>query len=163
VPVQLTDHFTLEELVASNTARAKGIDNTPGPDELVNLYRLALVLEVVRVRVFGGRGLGLNSGFRNLELNDAVGGSRHSYHMRGCAADFDPPPGMSHDLCQHSIEASDAVFDLVLEEGTVKPESEGGSRWIHLQIPLRGQPARRLVKDATVDRLGGRITRVSSG
>ena len=161
---KLTEHFTLEEMIASDTARREGIDNEPGPNEIVNLYRLALALEVVRENVFGGRPLVLSSGFRNPELNVAVGGSEGSYHIDACAGDFDPPHGMSHDEVQQKIANDGAIaFDLVMEERTVKPESEGGSVWIHFQIPRRGKPARRAVLDATVDRLGGTIVRIAPG
>lgn len=47
--MQLTQHFTLEELTQSVTARNRSIDNTPNKSELANLRLLAeSVLEPLR-------------------------------------------------------------------------------------------------------------------
>jgi len=160
--MQLSEHFTLYELVRSPTAERLGIENTPNLDVVANLTRLAVELE--KVRAITGQPLRINSGYRCPALNEAVGGHPASRHLKGCAADFDPPPGWTHDQFQHAIAEDPTIaFDLVLEEGTVKPESEGGSRWIHFQIAYLGETPRRHVKDATVDRLGGTITRVERG
>ena len=44
--VQLSPHFRLSELLASNTARAKGLDNDPSAEVLANLKNLCVnVLE----------------------------------------------------------------------------------------------------------------------
>jgi hypothetical protein len=160
--VRLSPHFTLRELLASPTADRLGITNAPGLEIVANLGRLADALE--QVRALTGQPLRINSGYRCPELNAAVGGSPNSYHMRGLAADFDPPPGWTHDALQQAIAADpDIPFDLVLEEGTAKPEAQGGSRWIHLQIAPLGVAPRRRVRDAEVDRLGGTILRVVAG
>ena len=47
--MQLTPHFTLEELTASETAERNGWDNSPNDTELANLTRLADFLEQVKV------------------------------------------------------------------------------------------------------------------
>lgn len=162
-PLQLSKHFTLAELTRSATAARLGIENTPPEDVVLNLQRLAVELE--KVRVLCGGPLWIHSGYRSPSLNAAVGGSPTSYHLSGCAADFDPPAGMTHDALQHMIAAQGTLiaFDLVMEEGTAKPESEGGSRWIHFQIPKTDAPPRYRVLDALVDKLGGTITRVMPG
>ena len=47
--MQLTKHFTLEELTFSDAAMRHGIDNTPNDEIVENLKRLcALILEPVR-------------------------------------------------------------------------------------------------------------------
>ena len=38
--MNLSEHFTLEELTASEVGARKGIDNTPGPQVQQNLVRL---------------------------------------------------------------------------------------------------------------------------
>lgn len=160
--MRLSPHFTLRELVASPTAERLGIANVPTLEVVANLQRLTRELE--KVRALTGQPLRINSGYRSPELNAAVGGHPASAHQEGRAADFDPPAGWTHDALQQAIAADARIlFDLVLEEGTAKPESEGGSRWIHLSIPRLGTVARRAVKDAEVDRLGGQITRVFLG
>lgn len=161
--MKLTEHFSLGELTASATAKAKNIRNNPELHVLGNLQRLAIELEVVRAEL-GGKPLRIHSGYRSPELNKAVGGAPNSYHMQGLAADFDPPAGMTHNEAQQILAASPVLdYDLILEEGTKRPESEGGSRWIHLQIPKAGVKGRRLVRDAEVDKLGGKIVRTEPG
>lgn len=46
--MKLTPHFSLAELTASNTAKARGIDNTPAPEHLDKLTLTAELLERVR-------------------------------------------------------------------------------------------------------------------
>ena len=92
--MNLTPHFTLEELIHSDTAKAKGIDNKPTRTEIANLMRLAQTLEEVR-NVLGGKTIIISSGYRGEELNKAVGGVNDSAHRHGLAADFICPAWLS--------------------------------------------------------------------
>ena len=84
----LTAHFAAAELVVSEMAARRGIDNTPPPDCWNNLGALAtLVLEPARVALGP---LHITSGYRCRRLNEIVGGARDSQHMLGCAADVVP-------------------------------------------------------------------------
>ena len=78
--MQLSPHFSLEELTRSTAARNLSIDNSPNKSELANLRLLAeSVLEPLR-QAFG-KPIVVNSGFRCEALNKAVGGARSSQHM----------------------------------------------------------------------------------
>src|SRR5207249_7874217 len=46
--LMLSEHFSLEELTASEVAARAGIDNTPSAETMRNLLRLAVRLELVR-------------------------------------------------------------------------------------------------------------------
>lgn len=153
----LSPHFTLAEMCASQTAKSRGIDNTPGPAVVMNLERLCVELE--KVRTLTGKPLKIQSGYRCAALNTVVGGQPTSYHMVGCAADFDPPDGWTHDQLQHAIAAQpDIAFDLVLEE-----KARDGAHWLHAQIARPGSEPRHLIKDADLAHQGGAISRVSAG
>jgi zinc D-Ala-D-Ala carboxypeptidase len=121
--VNLTPHFTLEELTASETAERNGWDNSPNDTELANLTRLADFLEQVKV-VLGGKPIMISSGLRTKKVNDAVGSKDTSQHRLGCAADF-RVPGMTPDQVVKAIIASGIGFDQVIREF---------DRWTHISI-----------------------------
>ena len=122
--MNLTPHFTLEELTASETAERNGWDNSPTDAELANLTRLADFLEQVKV-VLDGKAIMISSGLRTKKVNDAVGSKDSSQHRIGCAADF-RVPGMTPDEVVRKIIASGISFDQVIREF---------DRWTHISIP----------------------------
>src|SRR5881396_1727480 len=96
--MNLSDHFTLEQLIASEIATRKGIQNVPTPEQIVNLTELAATLEQVRELVGP---IHINSAFRSLRLNSAIGGSAHSAHLSGYACDFTAPGfGTPKEVCE---------------------------------------------------------------
>lgn len=79
--------FSVEQLSFSRTAKARGINNEPGPVEKAHLTDLILdVLDPVREKL--GLGIQVNSGYRCPALNKAVGGVATSQHLKGQAADI---------------------------------------------------------------------------
>lgn len=81
--------FTWQELVKSNTAIAKGIDNVPtNPAYWSSLQYLAENC-LQPARNFFKVPLIINSGFRSAALNKEVKGSPTSFHSIACAADVD--------------------------------------------------------------------------
>ena len=131
--MQLTQHFSMEELTCSDYAVRNGIDNTPPPDIAANLKTLAEGLEAVR-RALGGRPIHVNSGYRCSALNRAIGGATNSLHMRGLAADILCPQfGSPLDVCR-AIVAAGIVTDQIIHEY---------GHWCHVAFPASGAPARR--------------------
>jgi hypothetical protein len=121
--VNLTPHFTLEELTASETAERNGWDNSPNDTELANLTRLADFLEQVKV-VLSGKPIMISSGLRTKLVNDAVGSKDSSQHRTGCACDF-RVPGMTPDEVVKAIIASGLSYDQLIREF---------DRWTHISI-----------------------------
>lgn len=122
--MNLTPHFTLEELTASETAERNGWDNSPNDQELANLTRLADFLEQVKV-VLNGKPIIISSGLRTKKVNDAVGSKDTSQHRLGCAADF-KVPGVTPDEVVRKIVASGIGYDQIIREY---------DRWIHISVP----------------------------
>jgi hypothetical protein len=122
--MNLTPHFTLDELTASESAERNGWDNSPNDAELENLKRLADFLEQVKV-VLGGKPVMINSAFRSKKVNDSVGSRDTSQHRIGCAADI-RVPGMTPDEVVRKIIASGISYDQVIREF---------DRWTHISIP----------------------------
>lgn len=143
--MNLTPHFTLDELCASETAERNGWDNTPNEAELENLKRLADFLEQVKV-VLGGKPIMINSAFRSKPVNDAVGSKDSSQHRIGCAADI-RVPGMTPDEVVRKIIASGISFDQVIREF---------DRWTHISVPNSVDTAPRR-QALIIDKAGTRV------
>lgn len=125
--MKLSEHFTLEELTRSATAKARGIDNTPTERDKANLKRLAAqVLEPLRK--MAGVPIIVTSGYRCPKLNAAVGGEPTSQHMRGEAADI---------KCADNRMLFAAAMELMLL-GKIKVGQlidEKKYSWLHISLP----------------------------
>ena len=85
--MNLSQNFTLQELIKSDTAIRLGIDNNPNADQIEKLKALCEnVLQPVRDHF--GR-VKVTSGFRTIELCRAIGSSEKSQHAKAEAADFE--------------------------------------------------------------------------
>jgi uncharacterized protein YcbK (DUF882 family) len=142
--MQLSEHFTLEELTRSEVAERKGLDNTPNASEIANLTRLAALLEEVRSLL--NKPIMLNSGFRSKAVNDSVGSKDSSQHRIGCAADI-RVPGMTPKQVVEAIIASDIGYDQIIEEF---------SSWTHISVPntIETKPRKQAL---IIDKAGTRI------
>ena len=109
--MNLTEHFTLEELTATSHRQ---FDNTPNETETANLQKLAEFLEQVKT-LLDGKPIMVNSAFRSKQVNDSVGSKDTSQHRLGYAADF-KVPGMTPDQVVRALVASDLPFDQVIRE-----------------------------------------------
>jgi hypothetical protein len=143
--MNLTPHFTLDELTASEAAERNGWDNTPNEQELDNLKRLAAFLEEVKTAL-GGRPVMVSSGFRCKQVNDSVGSKDTSQHRIGCAVDFRVPQ-LTPDQVVKTIIDSGLPYDQVIREF---------DRWTHLSIP--NTPDAKPRKQALIiDKTGTRL------
>ena len=124
--MNLTPHFTLDEMLKSQTALRRGLDNSPEPKQLENLLTLCeKVLEPIRVH--WAKPVVINSGFRSLLVNRAVGSKDNSQHARGEAADIEIP-GIDKLALYYWI-AEEIDFDqLILEFYSGEPSSG----WVHV-------------------------------
>ena len=128
--MKLTNNFTLEELTKSETALRQNIDNTPTDDIVANLRILAeKVLQPVREHY--GRGVKVNSGYRSMAVNAAVGGvqgAKPSDHTRGMAADIEIPGLPNAELAQW-IQDNLEFTQVILEFYTRGVPDSG---WVHV-------------------------------
>lgn len=120
-------HFTIEELYASQTAKAKGIDNKPNVQQVINLvYLAAFVLEPLRVAM--REPIKIGSGFRSLRLNQAVGGVSNSQHLTGQAADLCIDGDIQKGRKWFDYIRQHLPFDQLIWEKNPKT----GSCWVHV-------------------------------
>ena len=123
--MNLTEHFTLEELCYSEYATRRGIDNRPSDSVLSRLRVLADGLE--RVRAVLGVPINISSGYRCGPLNLAIGGAENSAHVKGNAADFIAPAFGNPREIATIISKSGIKFDQLIQEG----------RWVHISFDER--------------------------
>ena len=132
--MNLSDHFTLREWEASETAARAGIDNRMPPDLYPRSIALCKVIAEPARIVLGP--MHVNSGYRNSALNYAIGGSKDSQHTKGEAVDLIP------------LEPKVTVFDLLLwiykHCDFDQLIWEFGGAWCHASYHLEG-PQRRQV------------------
>ena len=122
----LSDHFSLAEFTKSQTAIRKGIKNDPNDAAIENMRLLCEnILEPVRQHY--DIPFTLNSGFRCLALNEAVGSSSRSQHVTGQAADFEIPTIANKNLAHWIMDNLD--YDQVLLE--FYKEGDPSSGWVH--------------------------------
>jgi hypothetical protein len=130
--MQLTPHFTLEELCFSQEAVRTGLDNTPPPDVVANLLRLAKMLE--KVRALLKKPIHISSGYRSPALNARIGGSPKSAHLDGRAADFICPEFGTPYVVAKKIAAARLGYDQMIHEY---------GRWVHIAVPRLNERADR--------------------
>ena len=132
--MNLSRNFTLRELVRSNTATVRGIDNTPGLEEVRALELLARrTLQPLRDAI--GAPLNVSSGYRSEALNEAVGGATRSQHMKGQAADVTAAGLSSLELLQ-VVQAAGIPFDQAITYDDLP----------HLHLSYTDSPRRQVLR-----------------
>lgn len=132
-------YFTMDEFIRSETARQRGIDNTPSEyqknnviemvDNLLDPLREAWAVECNKYKL-GTAAIRVTSGIRSKALNEAVGGSKTSAHYLGYAADLMPCNGKLGHFKRFCIEwLVDKDFDQIISENE---DSTGTPKWIHI-------------------------------
>ena len=143
-------YFTIEEFTRSETAKAKGIDNTPSEWQRNNIIDLVEnLLDDLRedwgiyckMYNLGTGAIRVSSGVRNDALNKAVGGSKTSAHTHGWAADLVP---YNHQMMHFKRFCRDwlknRAFDQMISE---EEDYRGVPRWVHIGYKNRQGNQRR--------------------
>jgi len=121
---KLTEHFTFFELTRTDRADLQELNRRKGLCCMPELKLLAVtVLEPVRAHC--DKPVIIHSGFRCLELNEAIGGSKTSQHMLGQAADFHVEGVSIDDVFAWFWHESSIPFGQLIDE------RRGASRWVH--------------------------------
>lgn len=141
--MKLSKNLWLSEVIKSNTAARKGIDNMPTDEHLENLKYLAEKV-FQPLREHAGCPIYINSGYRSKELNKAVGGSKSSFHCHGCAIDIDNDnKNTSFDNKQifEYIKNNLDFTELIYEFGDDnKPD------WVHVAIKKGREKEKKIIR-----------------
>lgn len=123
-------YFTISELCSSDTARRKGIDNTPSETVKENLT--ALVANILDpLREAWGKPLRVSSGYRCQKLNSAVGGVKNSQHLTGQAADIDTGSKTENKRLFALVQSLKLPFDQLIDEKSFS--------WVHMSYSPRNR------------------------
>jgi len=121
-------NFSAGEFLYSETACEKNIKNEiTDVITLINLSRTADKIQEIRMLL--GLPIKINSGYRCLELNRAVGSKDTSQHLLGQAADFVCPKFGEPLLIARYLKSKGVTVDQLLMEGN----------WIHVSIKESGK------------------------
>lgn len=136
-------YFTLAELLKSDTAKRKGIDNTPTWEVVANLLELTRDF-LDPLRAAWGKPIRVSSGYRCERLNKAVGGSATSVHKKGWAADLQTSGSFAkfRDFVVAWVREKGIKFDQLLLERDRKT----GAQWIHVGLRNNAGQQRGIIK-----------------
>lgn len=125
-------YFTFKELIQSDIAQSRGIDNTPAWENIENMLSLCEhILDPLRAA--WGKPIKINSAFRCQQLNNVIkGASATSVHRVGKAADLWPIGyGAKFDdfanFAVKFLRDNNIKFDQVIIESNSQ-----GQRWLHI-------------------------------
>ena len=111
----ISNHISYKEGVYSTTATRRGIDNVPNDEQLANMELIAeKVFEPLREWVDGP--IKVNSFFRSVDLNKAIGGSSKSQHCKGQAIDIDDTFGVVANSDMYNYIKNNLDFDQLIWE-----------------------------------------------
>ena len=139
--MQLSQNFSLEEFLVSQTAERNGIDMTPPPHIVRNLEQLVVTcMQPLRDNL--GATIYISSGWRPPALNRLIGGSETSAHPDGRACDFRAAGYTPLEVCQMAVDLGLPLDQIIHEFG----------RWSHLGIADAGRR-----QELTAYRKSGRV------
>jgi zinc D-Ala-D-Ala carboxypeptidase len=145
--MKISDHITYAEAIHSNTAKRKGIDNTPNQTQVDAMKLLAeKVFEPLRDWVGGP--IKVNSFFRSVVLNEKIGGVASSQHCKGQAIDIDDVYGYKSNAEMYKWVKENLDFDqMIWEFGTdMQPN------WVHLSYISKEENRNKCLKAYKEDR-----------
>ena len=137
--MRISDHVSYKEAIRSNTAKRRGIDNTPTAMHRVQMMNIANeVFEPLREWVGGP--IKINSFYRSPKLNKAIGGSTKSQHCHGQAMDIDDTFGKKSNAQMYGWIKDNLDFDQMIWEFG----DDDNPDWVHVSYVGEGNRNRCL-------------------
>ena len=137
----ISKHISDKEGVYSITALRLGIDNMPGDYEYSNMQLIAeKVFEPLRNHI--GKPIKINSFYRSVDLNKAIGGSSRSQHCQGRAMDIDDTFGHATNAEMYNWIKENLNFDQMIWEFG----NDDNPAWVHVSYVSEYQNRNRCLK-----------------
>lgn len=139
--MQLSKNLSLSEMIRSESAKRIGISNMPTEEHLANMKKLAInVFQPIRDHF--NIPIHISSGYRSLELNKAIKGSKTSQHCTGEAIDIDMDGTAVSNAQIFNWIKNNLVFDqLIWEFGT-----DSNPDWVHVSYESTGKQRKQILK-----------------
>lgn len=139
--MKLTENFSINEFIISDTAKKLNIDNRPSVEVVGNLK--ALCEHILQpLRNYFKCPIVITSGYRCKALNEAVGGACNSQHLNGQAADFVCPAKSLTEVFKWI--KNNLIFDQLLYERS------GSACWIHISYRNDGKNRKQAIDNYIV-------------
>jgi len=142
----ISKHISYKEATRSLTAIRLGLENKPNEYELSNMIGVAEnIFEPLRKWV--NDPIKVNSFFRSIELNKAIGGSSRSQHCQGRAIDIDDTYGHATNAEMFNWIKENLNFDqMIWEFGT-----DENPDWVHISWVSEDQNRNRCLRAERID------------
>lgn len=161
--MQITEHFTLEELIYSDTAKKLNINNEPPLilhgalkhtcqyllEPLRALLNVKYVGRVINGKIISKVILRITSGYRCEKLNEKVRGAKNSQHVSCEAADieaifiFQDKTKQVLNYMALFADINQFVNDDLLSIDQCIQEKAGDAIWVHVSYSILGQQKNR--------------------
>jgi len=146
----ISKHISYKEATRSLTAIRLGLENEPNEYELSNMIGVAEnIFEPLREWV--GDIIKVNSFFRSVELNKAIGGSSRSQHCQGRAIDIDDTYGHKTNAEMFNWIKENLNFDQMIWEFG----DDENPDWVHISWISKDQNRNRCLR---AERINGKTT-----
>ena len=123
----ISKHISYHEGTYSQTGVRRNLDNTPNEDQLKCMKEVSENL-FEPLREWVGGPIKINSFFRGLPLNTAIGGSKKSQHMKGQAIDIDDTFGYKTNAEMYHYIKDNLDFDQMIWEFG----DDENPNWVHI-------------------------------
>jgi len=146
----ISKHISYKEATRSLTAIRLGLENKPNEYEFSNMIGVAEnIFEPLREWV--NDPIKVNSFFRSVELNKAIGGSARSQHCQGRAIDIDDTYGHATNAEMFNWVKENLNFDQMIWEFG----DDENPDWVHISWVSEDQNRNRCLR---AERVNGKTT-----
>ena len=141
--MKISKHISYWEATKSQTALRNGIENIPSGEDM---ERMKIVAEKCfePIRQWHGKPIAISSFYRSYDLNEEIGGSETSDHVKGCAIDIDADV-FNNGVTNAEIfiwAAENLEFDqLIWEFG-----NDDNPAWVHISYRTNGTNRNQILK-----------------
>lgn len=124
--MNISEHFTIQEMTKTST----GLRNVPSRDQDRRIR--VLVRRLLQPLRYAVGPIKVNSAFRSLEVNSAVGSHSGSQHVKGEAADIEGVDVTNFELAAYIYN------NLEFDQMILEYEEDGQPKWIHVSYKETG-------------------------